>query len=426
MSSNVAYLFNRVLADSFPCIAREIALLKQCGWNVHAFSLESPKDNLQDEVARRLSACAPLFHLDCGGLSSRIPNGGAILLGGLPLRFRKLLRADEGAGAGLEKISHRMACMEKGAGLAKRLKRLRSTHLHIYGDECALLAGLSARRLHPTGFSFTMDESDALGSVPRKFLRDAAAEATFVRCVNLVALSQVMRAADFSDWKKIQAVSDGVDLTKFAPRAFRYNPSPFDIVSVASLRVENGQAILLQAVESLIAQGRNVRLRLVGDGPDRASLERRATERKMLGFVTFEAACLEDRLCDIYARTDLFALASLTETAPMSLMEAMAMRLPCVASRVTGVADIIRDGLDGILTAPADAGALAEAIGRMMSDSELRREMGENARLRIEESYDRKKLEKRLDEVFCQNLKKSHRRSDADAIAPDQSLTQRR
>jgi glycosyltransferase involved in cell wall biosynthesis len=110
----------------------------------------------------------------------------------------------------------------------------------------------------------------------------------------------------------------------------------------------------------------------------------------------------------------------------MSLMEAMAMRLPCVASRVTGVADIIRDGLDGILTAPADAGALAEAIGRMMSDSELRREMGENARLRIEESYDRKKLEKRLDEVFCQNLKKSHRRSDADAIAPDQSLTQRR
>ena len=84
----------------------------------------------------------------------------------------------------------------------------------------------------------------------------------------------------------------------------------------------------------------------------------------------------------------------------MVLMEAMAMQIPCVATWITGIPELIVHATGGLLVPPGDAGALARAIARLMDDADLRRTLGEKARLRILEKFDEQRNTEYLTEVF--------------------------
>jgi colanic acid/amylovoran biosynthesis glycosyltransferase len=81
-------------------------------------------------------------------------------------------------------------------------------------------------------------------------------------------------------------------------------------------------------------------------------------------------------------------------------MEAMAMEIPCVSTTVAGIPELIRDGIDGLLVAPADEIQLAAALARLIDDPELRRRLGQAGRLRVRTYYDLKKSVEALAEVF--------------------------
>ena len=86
----------------------------------------------------------------------------------------------------------------------------------------------------------------------------------------------------------------------------------------------------------------------------------------------FEGAVNQDRIRDLYRQAHVFALASFAEGIPVVLMEAMAMEIPCVTTWITGIPELIRNGIDGLLVAPSDELALAAAIARLMDDPDLR------------------------------------------------------
>ena len=165
-----------------------------------------------------------------------------------------------------------------------------------------------------------------------------------------------------------------------------------------------GQHILLAAVHKLMLDGRSLRLRVVGGGPDRASLEADAQRRGLNGAVVFEGPVNPDQIRAIYDEADAFAMASFAEGIPVVLMEAMAMEIPCVATFITGIPELIRDGLDGLLIAPSDDAALADAIGRLMDDTELRRRLGQAGRKRVVEHFNLEVNIPRLGEIFRRRL----------------------
>jgi colanic acid/amylovoran biosynthesis glycosyltransferase len=120
-----------------------------------------------------------------------------------------------------------------------------------------------------------------------------------------------------------------------------------------------------------------------------------------------EGSCNHDRVLDFYRQTDLFALASFAEGVPVVLMEAMAMEIPCVATWITGIPELIRHGTDGWLVPPADEEQLADAIGRLMDDAELRQKLGRSARVRVQEDYNLTRNAERLAEIYRRRLASS-------------------
>lgn len=84
----------------------------------------------------------------------------------------------------------------------------------------------------------------------------------------------------------------------------------------------------------------------------------------------------------------------------MVLMEAMAAGLPCVAPRITGIPELIRDGVDGLLFTASDTEELAGAIAKLMDDTDLRRAMAQSGRARVAEKYDLRTNTMHLSEVF--------------------------
>ena len=104
--------------------------------------------------------------------------------------------------------------------------------------------------------------------------------------------------------------------------------------------------------------------------------------------VVFEGALSHHRVLELYRQAGIFALASFAEGVPVVLMEAMALEIPCVATRITGVPELIRDGEDGLLVAPADTPELQAALSRLLTDPEFRRRLGSAGRQKVLRDYD--------------------------------------
>jgi glycosyltransferase involved in cell wall biosynthesis len=142
--------------------------------------------------------------------------------------------------------------------------------------------------------------------------------------------------------------------------------------------------IILQALATVP----KATLRFVGDGPDRPALEKLAADLRLGDRVVFEGWKNQDQLREIYSRTHAFVFSSFAEGIPVVLMEAMAMAIPCIAPRITGIPELIRDGVEGLLYSASDGAGLSVAIKRLVDNPVLCQSMGEAARARVLELYD--------------------------------------
>jgi glycosyltransferase involved in cell wall biosynthesis len=151
---------------------------------------------------------------------------------------------------------------------------------------------------------------------------------------------------------------------------------------------------VLLAFRRLRDLGVDACLCLVGDGPDRDGIEHRASE---LGIVR---DCLflgyQEEVAQFYAAFDAVVLPSGNEGTPVTVIEALAAGRPVVATRVGGVPDVIRDGVDGFLVEPGAVADLAARLADLARDPELRERLGQQGRSRVLPRYS---VDRLLDDV---------------------------
>jgi glycosyltransferase involved in cell wall biosynthesis len=276
-------------------------------------------------------------------------------------------------------------------------------HIHEHFGGPASSVGMIASKIFPITYSMTIHGPDEFYEVGNCYLSAKIDAAQFVCCIGSFARSQLMTLAPPCQWDKFKVVPLGVDPLKFVPQPARERSGPFEILCVGRLVPAKGQHILVSALKRLVDEDRSVRLRLLGDGPDRATLEQRIREERLQEHVIIEGAINQDRVPDFLKRADVFALASFAEGIPVALMEAMAMEIPCVSTMIAGIPELIRDEIDGLLVPPSDDKALAAALRRLMDNPELCRRLGAAARERVIERFNLKKNVGALAEVYrCQ------------------------
>src|SRR5438128_3444139 len=158
--------------------------------------------------------------------------------------------------------------------------------------------------------------------------------------------------------------------------------APFTVLFVGRLVERKGVSHLVDAA-SLLVPGVDVRLVIVGDGPERARIDARGRERGLDGRVPVPGRVSEAELQAAYAAADVFVLPAVidrrgdTEGLGVVLLEAMNHRVPVIASAIGGITDIVEDGVSGLLVPPGDGTALAAARERLARAPDLSVSLGD-------------------------------------------------
>ena len=158
---------------------------------------------------------------------------------------------------------------------------------------------------------------------------------------------------------------------------------------VGRLAAVKGVPVLFQALQQLVVDHPDVKLTLIGDGPERVSLEREAESMGLSKYVFFAGYRGQAEVAHALRSTDVLVLPSFAEGLPVVLMEALAARVPVLATRIAGVSELVEDGVSGQLVPPGDARALAEGLRALLNDSQVQRAaMGEAGRARVVAEFD--------------------------------------
>jgi glycosyltransferase involved in cell wall biosynthesis len=385
-----------VLSQTF--INRELAALKQSGVAFEIIADEPEEPKLADDNAKEvLSQAHYLEPID----ANRLRGYHHRLFRSRPLEYLKSFCFVVSRRYGSYKtIYEDIAVFSRAVYLAGVALDRQIDHLHApWSDRCAFVAMLAARLagitysvqarahdIHRDGYLFALADKFE----PAQFI------VTNTR-YNETHMKTFLRSAH---WPKLFVIHNGVDLHRFVPtiKAHGRDSSP-KLLCVARLIEQKGLIYLLQACAILRDQGYDFDCEIVGGTEDifmnyyldvkrlhrQLGLERQV---RFTGSLPFSAVLEKYACADIFVLPCVIATDGSRDITPNALIEAMAMKLPVIATTVTGVPEIVEHGVSGILVPPKDVSALSEALMNLMRDAHLRKRLGTHARQRVEEKFD--------------------------------------
>jgi len=296
--------------------------------------------------------------------------------------------------------------LDKALRLARLLRRESADLLHTHTLAAANTLGRVSARLAAVPVISHLHIENHFRPSTRPLLRSLD-NATARLCSRLVAVSESTRRAYERQGypaRLIEVVYNGVELDGHGPtpdvRSELGIPPGVPLVGeVARLCDVKGQRELIEALASIP----EARLVLVGVDLERGGAFQAELEREADRFGVRERVAFVGRRNDaaeVLGQLDVVALPSWTEGLPLVLLEAMARRRAVVATQVGGTPEVVVDGETGLLVPPRDAGALAEAIGRLLADPELRARMGEAGYRSVAERFSADAMCRRVLELY--------------------------
>lgn len=297
-------------------------------------------------------------------------------------------------------LARALAAVPFGAWFARLVDEAEVGRVHAHYATHSALAGMVAAQLAQVPFTFTAHAHDLY--VDTTMLCDkveAAERVVTISAYNRRLLGELCPGSS----TPVDVVRTGADLTTFValpPPARR--DGGLRLACVASLEPYKGLRFLIEAVAILHARGVDVRCEVAGKGELAASLRALAAERGvadrfvLLGPQPKEAVRALLERCDAFVQPSVVTPTGKREGIPVALMEAMACERPVVATDISGVAELVEDGVTGLLVGEQDPEALADALQRLGSDPALRAQLAGAGRARVVADYDLRANARRL------------------------------
>jgi len=374
-------------------VLTELLAQQERGLDLEVFSLRPPADGRFHEALARLRA--PVTYLRASWSRTEefwdaLRNARTELPG---------LAAHAGE---LWDVDHRDAAQGVELALAVRARGI--THLHAHFASVATTVTRLAARLAGVTYSFTAHAKDVFHvEVDDRDLRAKLREATDVVTISDFNLGH-LRTRFGADAARVRRVYNGLDLDAFPftdPAA-----RPPVIAAVGRLVEKKGFADLLDAVALLRDAGRRFAVALVGTGPLAGALADQVERLRLADRVTLHGALPQGDIRRVVGEAAVFAAPCVVgadgnrDGLPTVLLEAMALGTPCVATPVTGIPEVLRDGATGLLVPERDPAALAAALDRLLGDPVLRSRLAGAARRLVEADFDARRQAAAVAEGF--------------------------
>lgn len=394
----IAYLTGEYPKISHTFILREVEGLRERGLRVETCSIRRPgPEHLRGRAER--SAANTTFYVVPA--ASRLP---AVLLamkdalmrpGRLFDAVKLALRTRQ---PGMKGMLWQFFYLIEAIVVARHLRMRRADHIHNHFGDSSCTVTMLAATLLQIPFSFTLHGPSIFFEPKAWHLGEKIAKARLVVCISRFCRSQARMFCARQDWHKLRIVHCAVDTQRYGTSC--RSGTGKQVLFVGRLAAAKGVSVLLEAFSHVLKQHPEAKLKLVGDGPERADLEAEAVSLGCADAVEFTGLLTQEEVCKELSEADVFALPSFAEGVPVVLMEAMASHVPVVATRVAGVPELVEDGVSGLLVTAGDFLGLAAAISELLSDEPLRRAMGAAGRAKVTANYDIRNEAARLERLL--------------------------
>ncbi len=267
-------------------------------------------------------------------------------------------------------------------------------HFHVHFANRAAHTALFLKEISGIPFSVTAHGQDFMSDLGSEALLSEICEAAEFVAVETDYSRGLLSARCPAASGKIHRVYNGMNLSNFAPASMAEGSrAPIRIVSIGRLVEFKGFSHLIAACAKLKKRGFEFTCEIIGDGPLRDELQSSIAVARLDSVVTLSGALPQEAVFRKLRECDIFVLACVvdrngaSDVFPTVILEAMASSRPVVSTTLAGIPEAVVHGLTGLLTAPGDAGALTNAIERLICDEWLRFAFGNEGRARVERSF---------------------------------------
>lgn len=398
------------LSETF--ILEEILGLERMGMPLRLYALSPATDAVSHPAVARVRA--PLAVVPPPGRASAADYLGrhARLLVRAPLRYAL------SAGQAWLRGRQGVADFLRAGWLSVQMQRDGVAHLHSHFiSQPADVAQLAAR-LGRLRHSISAHAKDIYLSTTADLRRRLLGASFTVTCteLNRSTLASVAPRA------RVHRMYHGIDQSQFHPSRRRLASTVPLIVSVGRLREKKGLDVLVAACGLLRDAGQDFRCEIVGYGPEQAALQAQIDRYALGDRIRLVGKLAREQVIERYSRATVYvqpariAADGDRDGIPNVLLEAMAMGVPVIASRVSGIPELVADGHNGVLVEPDDAQALARAVARLLSQPAACADLACRARQTVEQGFDNDRNLQQL----CELLREAG--CAAAALAPAEAM----
>lgn len=389
--THVAYLAPELGALTGTFVYRELGELRQQDVTVSTFGTYAPRDRVVSQEARAVIDSTDYLYARSIPSLLRSATRAALRR---PYSFARTL-AHAIADAAAAPVSGPLDRPKLlwhffvGTALADELQTRRVDHLHAHFAHVPTAIAMYGALAAGIPYSFTCHANDIFErptALPQKVARSS-----FAACISEFNREYLKGLG--CDPSRLEVVRCGIDLREYPLRLPRPVSSPARVLAVGRLVEKKGFAYLIEAAHLLQEAGVKVKVEVAGDGPLRHDLESDLSRLGLGERVYLLGSQPQERVRELLTEADVFVLPCVVaadgdqDGIPVSLMEAMALGVPVLSTRVSGIPELIQHDLSGLLVDQRDARCLAESLARLLTDEALRTRLVPSARARIEEEF---------------------------------------
>ncbi len=383
----VGYLLRMYPRFSQTFVVNEICELERQGAEINIISLRLPNEGMFHESICRVKGRAYYVPMTSNGQSASIAKRQWRLFRRSPRNYFQaynITRTDDQS----QKYD-----LARAAHVLRWVKQHKINHVHVHFGTNEATVALLANTLGRLPYSLTLHAFDIFrDNVDRPLLAKKINASRFTITVSEYNRRFMVEHLPGVDPDKIRINYNGIALHRFKPTTKA--PAPLTIFGLGRLKEKKGFIHLVRAVALLHRKGIAAKCRIAGDGEEKKSLQKEIARYDLTDHIELIGEVGEERVRELMGTSTCFALPCVAakdgnvDALPTVLLEAQASGCPVVSTRLSGIPEIIEDQVSGLLVEPGDDEALANAMGRILSSSELAAALAVGGRERAEDRFD--------------------------------------